>query len=83
LFKYILVDQVEQMAQGTTIKHLYGKEIIKLNINLPHIDYQTQVIKILSITEKRIRSVQAELEKYDCIKQGMLHDLLARKVKLV
>ena len=83
LFQYIFVDQVEQMAQGTTIKHLYGKEIIKLNLDLPHVDYQIQVTETLSITEKRINSVEAELEKYESIKQGMAHDLLTGKVRLV
>ncbi len=83
LFKFILVDQVEQMAQGTTIKHLYGKDIIKLSIDLPPIDYQAQAIRYLSITEKRITSAKSEMKKYECIKQGMAHDLLTGKVRLV
>jgi type I restriction enzyme S subunit len=83
LFKYILVDQVEQMAQGTTIKHLYGKDIIKLSIDLPPIDYQAQAIRNLSITETRISSAKSEMKKYECIKQGMAHDLLTGKVRLV
>jgi type I restriction enzyme S subunit len=44
---------------------------------------QEEVVKFLDSLTSEIDYLKAELAKYECIKQGMAHDLLTGKVRLV
>ncbi len=44
---------------------------------------QEEVVKFLDSLTSEIDYLKAELAKYECIKQGMVHDLLTGKVRLV
>jgi type I restriction enzyme S subunit len=76
-------DKVLKLVNGTTVYHLYGKDLSNFEFILPSISYQREAVDVLEILGEEISLLDAELVKYECIKQGMAHDLLTGKVRLV
>jgi type I restriction enzyme S subunit len=76
-------DKVLKLVNGTTVYHLYGKDLSNFEFILPSISYQRETVDVLEILGEEISLLDVELVKYECIKQGMAHDLLTGKVRLV
>lgn len=68
LYHYLrpLFKKIENSIQGSTVKHLSAKVINKIEIPLPPIEVQTEIVRILD----RFTSLEAELEaELDCRKR--------------
>ena len=76
-------DKVLKLVNGTTVYHIYGKDLSNFEFILPSISYQKESVRALEIFSEEISLLETELAKYECIKQGMAHDLLTGKVRLV
>ena len=76
-------EQILRLVNGTTVFHIYGKDLAKFEFRLPDINEQNEVVFLLDSLRNEIDSLEKELHKYECIKQGMKHDLLTGKVRLV
>ncbi len=76
-------EQILRLVNGTTVFHIYGKDLAKFEFRLPDINEQNEVVFLLDSLRNEIDSLEKELHKYECIKQGMKHDLLTGKVRLI
>ena len=76
-------EKILKLVNGTTVYHLYGKDLGNFEFILPSIIYQRESVEALEILGEEISLIETELAKYECIKQGMAHDLLTGKVRLV
>lgn len=68
LYHYLrpLFKKIENSIQGSTVKHLSAKVINKIEIPLPPIEVQTEIVRILD----KFTSLEAELEaELDCRKR--------------
>jgi type I restriction enzyme S subunit len=64
-------------------KRYWISEYSKLEILVPEPIEQNAIADIVEDFENQIKFLKFELAKYECIKQGMAHDLLTGKVRLV
>lgn len=80
--KYIY-DQIHGNSSAT-INQITNKDIDSLIIKLPpSIDEQRAIAHVLSTIDSDISLLQKKREKYQQIKQGMMHDLLTGRIRLV
>jgi len=75
---------IAELAQGITIIHMYGSNLINLELKLPStIEEQTTIATILSDMDAEIAALERRREKTSAIKQGMMQALLTGQVRLV
>ncbi|MDD2271135.1 MAG: restriction endonuclease subunit S [Desulfuromonadaceae bacterium] len=72
--------QVRAIMVGSTQIHARANEYYSLPIILPPHNQQHKIAKILSTVDNLIEKTQALIDKYQSIKQGMMHDLFTRGV---
>ena len=83
---YVLKEKQKELfdAQyGGGQPHIRPKEIGEISIPWISKANQKDLMVILEGLSKEIELLETELAKYECIKQGMAHDLLTGKVRLV
>jgi type I restriction enzyme S subunit len=84
---YLLTEEMKhkiaEMAQGTTIIHLYGKSLLKLELCLPTIKEQIAIATILSDIDEELTNLEKQRDKTSAIKQGMIQELLTGSIRLV
>ena len=75
---------ISELAQGITIIHLYGSNMINLELRLPStIEEQGAISAVLSDMDDEIAALEQRREKNRAIKQGMMQALLTGRVRLV
>jgi type I restriction enzyme S subunit len=83
---YLLTEEMKhkiaEMAQGTTIIHLYGKSLLNLELCLPTIKEQIAITNILSDMDAELNALEEHHKKILAIKQGMMQELLTGKIRL-
>ena len=83
LFTNVLYKEVEKVARGTTIIHLYGKNIENIPIFIPsEKKEQDDIVNMLQNIDNDLNILRKKLKKYELIKEGMMEDLLTGKVRL-
>lgn len=77
LFTNALQDEVEKVAQGTTIIHLYGKSISNIKIKIPkEKKVQEKISELLELMSENIELIELKQEKYNLIKLGSMSNIL-------
>lgn len=66
-----------------TVDSLRLPTFLDFEVAVPNLFEQKRVSEILDDLESLLLVSETELAKYECIKQGMAHDLLTGKVRLV
>ena len=75
---------LQQLSAGSTINHLYQKDLVKFDLYVPPTTEEQEAITgILCDMDLDIYKLEEKLSKYQKIKQGMLDELLTGKVGLV
>jgi len=74
---------VLKMVVGSAQLGLPKKVFEKHELPIPDIDKQNEIVDVLSNIESELEFRSMEIQKYECIKQGMMNDLLTGKVRLV
>lgn len=85
-FSYFISNNKEDVLKyvsGSTVFHLYGSELSKLDFHFPSLAKQIQIATILSDIDTEIEILENQLSKARQIKQGIMQDLLTGKVRLV
>jgi type I restriction enzyme, S subunit len=73
-----------QLSAGSTINHLYQKDFINFVYQVPKtLEEQIEIANILSDMDAEIGSIYAKLAKTRQLKQGMMHELLTGRIRLV
>jgi len=76
-------DAISMYTQGTTIHHLYGRHLADLTIGLPSLAEQIAIAEVLIDIQLEIDALEAQRDKAEKIKLGMISDLLSGTVRLV
>ena len=76
-------DFIDSIVAGSTIVHLYQKDIVKFDFMVPpSIEEQEQVCDFLEGVDNEIICLESKRDKYASLKQGMMQGLLTGKTRL-
>lgn len=77
-------DFLEKLSAGSTIVHLYQKDLVKFDFSAPPtIEEQEAIASMIYDMELEIIHLKKKREKYQNLKDGMMNELLTGKVRLV
>lgn len=77
-------DRLNQLSSGTTISYLSREQFESLKITVPSSkSEQTRIAAILTDMDAEISALEAKVDKYKSVKQGMMQQLLTGKIRLV
>lgn len=71
---------VEDKVSGSSIPHIFQRDMVTLPIAFPRRAEQICVSDVLDTLDTAIRQTEAIVEKLKQFKQGLLHDLLTRGI---
>ena len=70
---------IARYAQGDSIVHLYGEKIKNINIELPTINEQEKVSKLLELLNRKIELQQRKIEALKIYKKGLMQKYFESK----
>ncbi len=77
-------DFINRLVAGSTIVHLYQKDIVGFEFPVPPtIAEQKAIADVLSDMDAEITALETKKTKYESIKQSMMQELLTGKTRLV
>lgn len=77
-------DFVDELVAGSTIQHLYQKDIIKFSFSIPSTTSEQHAIaSILTDMDNEITELEKKKSKYEKLKQGMMQQLLTGRIRLI
>lgn len=83
LSSFVFKDFLDHLSAGSTIIHLYQKDINKFEFAAPPtIEEQTAIASVLYDMDNEIEALEQKLAKARQIKQGMMQQLLTGKIRL-
>lgn len=74
------LDKCLEVSAGTTRTRISRTNLGKLELKAPGLRQQQKIAKILTTVDNLIEKTEALIEKYQAIKQGMMHDLFTRGI---
>lgn len=79
----IFKEFIDTLSAGSTIKHLYQKDLKKLEFKIP-VDTKEQaaIAAVLTAMDKEIADLETEREKMIQIREGAMDDLLTGRIRL-
>lgn len=84
LESFVFNDFLQQLSAGSTINHLYQKDLVKFELFVPPTkDEQEAIAGILFDMDSEIHRLEEKFSKIRKVKQGMMEELLTGKVRLV
>jgi len=63
---------IARIAQGSSVVHLYSKELEKLSLSLPSLAEQKKIAGFLSLIDERIESCSETIKEIKTLKAGLL-----------
>lgn len=76
-------DEIMRLVSGTTVFHLYGRDLSNFRFSAPSVTEQTAITKVLADMDTEIAALECSLDKTRDIKHGILQQLLSGRVRLV
>ena len=74
---------IDTLSAGSTIKHLYQKDLKKFSFFMPkNLDEQKAISSILMDIDDEIKDLESEKDKMNQIREGAMNDLLTGRVRL-
>ena len=84
LSSFVFKNFLDKLSAGSTIIHLYQKDVDKFEFLLPPTtEEQKAIAVVLSEMDADIAALEEKLTKYRQVKQGMMQQLLTGKIRLV
>jgi type I restriction enzyme S subunit len=74
---------LRMLAAGTKVFATNRRHIASAELGIPTLDEQTAIATVLSDMDTEIESLESKLAKAREIKQGMMHELLTGRIRLV
>ncbi|WP_018870813.1 restriction endonuclease subunit S [Thioalkalivibrio sp. ALgr3] len=71
---------IHQKTPQTTVKHLSVGDLYQLCLQVPPVDEQRLIARILDTLDTLIQKTEALIAKLEKVKEGLLHDLLTRGI---
>lgn len=75
--------QIMQLVSGTTVFHIYGRDMAEFTYKAPTTEEQQAIVSVLSDMDTEIEALEHRREKARQIKQGMMQQLLTGRVRLI
>lgn len=72
-----------KLTAGSTIVHLYQKDLVTFEFHAPQIAEQRAIAEALDDMDAEIQTLEARLAKAQAVKEGMMQNLLTGRVRLV
>ena len=79
LESFIFKDFLGQLSAGSTINHLYQKDIVKFECTLPPIREQKRIANALYAVDETIDSLRRKVNKYRELREGCLQEMFPSK----
>ena len=77
---------IARIAQGSSVVHLYSKELEKLSLSLPSLAEQKKIAGFLSLIDERIESCSETIKEIkaqkSCLRTLILNTIIVRWIKL-
>lgn len=80
---HVARNEIAELAQGSTIHHLYGKDLKGLSLSLPHHTEQSAIASVISDMDAELTALEARRDKTRALKHGMMQELLNGKTRLI
>ncbi len=74
---------IADRAQGITIIHLYGRDLLSMELSIPSLEEQTAIATVLSDMDAELTALETQRDKTRSLKQGMMQELLTGRIRLV
>lgn len=71
---------VDDKVSGSSIPHIFQRDMVSLPISFPPIEHQIKLAQVLDTLDTAINETEAIIAKLKAVKQGLLHDLLTRGI---
>ena len=68
-------NEISKLGQGSSVVHLYNKQLKKLKLIIPNILEQEKIANLLSSLDKKIEIVEKELAQIKEFKKGLLQQM--------
>ena len=75
-------NQIMQLVSGTTVYHLYGRDMANFSFVSPSVHEQQAIVSVLLDMDAEIIALEQRRDKTRAIKQGMMQQLLTGRVRL-
>jgi len=83
LLSSIFREFIDTLSAGSTIKHLYQKDLKIFEFRMPlDIEEQQAIAEVLTAMDEEIEALEKEKAKIESIKEGAMYDLLTGRVRL-
>jgi len=79
----MVTSQKARAGKGDAVVHISASDLENITVVIPQKDEQVAISQILFDIEKSISTCEEQLLKMEMLKQGMMHDLLTGRVRLV
>ena len=76
---HYFADFLDRITAGSTIVHLYQKDIVGFDFPIPDVDTQLQIVKSISAIDDSIEAQKNLIAKYEAIKKATVNLLLKTK----
>ena len=76
-------NQVMQLISGTTVYHLYGRDLANFSFAVPSVPEQNAVVNILSDIDSEITALEQQYHKTLSIKNATMQQLLTGRIRLI
>ena len=70
-----LKNEIARLSQGSSVIHLYAKQLMKLKLHMPATEEQQKIADLLSAIDKKIEAVSQQTEKTQTFKKGLLQQM--------
>lgn len=76
-------EQILQLVTGSTVFHIYASDMKKFTFPITSIAEQFAIVEILEGMDTELTALETKLTKTRALKQGMMHELLTGKTRLI
>jgi len=75
--------RVLELVTGSTVFHLYGRDMAGYRLSLPPLNEQIAIVQVLSDLDVEVSALESRLTKARALKQAMAQALLTGRIRLV
>jgi type I restriction enzyme S subunit len=76
-------EKVLELVTGSTVFHLYARDMAGYRLDLPNVEEQEAIVQILSDMDTDIAALETRLTKARALKQAIAQALLTGRIRLV
>ena len=78
-----LTEQIERIIAGSNYPAVSSRDVAALTIPIPALDEQNAISEVLDAMEHEIVVLNKRMSKAECVREGMMQQLLTGRIRLV